>query len=368
MLDLTAAFDTVDHSVLIARLAQQVGLTGSVLQWFRSYLNNRSFSVMINEFSSSTAPLSSGVPQGSILGPVLFSLYMLPLGSIIAKHNLSFHLYADDLQVYMPVLPNDGSALDSLHSCLSDIKLWLSRNFLHLNESKTEYIIFGSPILHHDLSSSTTPQVSEAIKNLGVIFDRDLNFNKQINSVVKASFFQLRLLAKVKPFLCRSDLEKAIHAFISSRIDYCNALYIGITQSSLHRLQLVQNAAARLLTGTSRHSHISPVLCSLHWLPVRYRVDFKILMFAFKALNGLAPPYLSEILSVHRPNRALRSADQMRLVVPRSRCKQWGDRSFAFAAPKLWNTLPVDLRVLTDLALFKSRLKTHLFKLAFNTQ
>ncbi len=99
-------------------------------------------------------------------------------------------------------------------------------------------------------------------------FDSSLKFDKQIDSVVKAIFFPLRLLAKIKPFLNRSDLEKAIHAFISSRLDYCNAFYVSVSQSSLSRLQLVQNAAARLLTNTRKREHITPILYSLHWLPV----------------------------------------------------------------------------------------------------
>ncbi len=106
-------------------------------------------------------------------------------------------------------------------------------------------------------------------------FDSSLKFAKQIDSVVKASFFQLRLLAKVKPFLNRSDLEKAIHAFISSRLDYCNALYVGVSQSSLNHLQLVQNAAARLLTNTRKREHITPILYSLHWLPVSLELILK---------------------------------------------------------------------------------------------
>ena len=144
LLDLTATFDTVDHSILLARLAQHVGLQGSVLQWFRSYLTGRTFSVKIGDLYSSSAPLFSGVPQGSILGPVLFSLYLLPLCSIILKHNISFHLYADDLQLYLPIVSKSPDAMDSIHKCLSDIKIWLSQTFLSLNENKTECILFGS--------------------------------------------------------------------------------------------------------------------------------------------------------------------------------------------------------------------------------
>ena len=369
LLDLTAAFDTVDHAVLVSRLEQYVGIRGTALQWFSSYLADRTFSVMIGELCSSHASLSCGVPQGSILGPILFSLYMLPLGSIIQRHNLSFHFYADDLQLYLPMKPNGHTAFTKLTDCITEVKQWLARNFLHLNDSKTECILFGTSSM---LNASTTdsgslaPFLKSQVKNLGVTFDSGLNFDKQIKSVVKTSFFQLRLLGKVKPFLSRQDLEKAIHAFISSRLDYCNALFVGLAQSSISRLQLVQNAAARFLTGTSRREHITPVLSSLHWLPVRFRIDFKLLVFVFNAINGRGPSYLSEALTFQDHGRTLRSSGQLLLEVPRSRLKQWGDRSFSVAAPRLWNSLPLDIRTTTDLGLFKSKLKTHFYTKAFS--
>uniref|UniRef100_A0A8C1UC21 Reverse transcriptase domain-containing protein n=1 Tax=Cyprinus carpio TaxID=7962 RepID=A0A8C1UC21_CYPCA len=364
LLDLTAAFDTVDHAILLSRLNHYVGIKGTAFQWFSSYLTDRTFSVVIENSSSSTTSLSCGVPQGSILGPVLFSLYMLPLGSIIARHNIAYHCYADDLQIYLPMSPTNTDAFGSLIDCIDDIKLWLEQNFLNLNEDKTEYILFGE-------SATSDPnmlisKLKPTIRNLGVTFDSSLKFDKQVDSVVKASFFQLRLLAKVKPFLNCSDLEKAIHAFISSRLDYCNALYVGISQSSLRRLQLVQNAAARLLTNTCKREHITPILSSLHWLPVSFRVDFKILLFVFKALNGLAPPYITEMLTLRQSNRALRSTNQLLLEVPRTRYRLWGDRAFSVAGPSLWNKLPADIRTITDLGLFKAKLKTYLFRLAFN--
>ncbi len=134
------------------------------------------------------------------------------------------------------------------------------------------------------------------VKNVGVLIDKGFKFDLQINSVVKSSFFHLRLLAKVKIFLSFKDLEKVIHAFIFSGLEYCNSLYIGDSQKALSRLQAVQNAAARMLTGTRRREHITPVLFYLHWLPVRFQIEFKLLLFVFKSLNGLAPPYLADLL------------------------------------------------------------------------
>ena len=142
-----------------------------------------------------------------------------------------------------------------------------------------------------------------------------------------------------------SDLEKIIHAFIFSRLDYCNSLLSGITQKSLFRLQLVQNAAARLLTGFNRQHHITPILASLHWLPVHFRIDFKILLIIFKACLGLALSYITEILTLYEAACSLRSSGGALLAVLKSRFKSKGDRAFAIRAPRLWNNLPEEIRL-----------------------
>ncbi len=146
----------------------------------------------------------------------------------------------------------------------------------------------------------------------------DLKYQHKINSVVKSSFFQLRLLSKAKSFLSFKNIEKVIHAFITSKLDYCNSLYTGISQTALSRLQLVQNAAARLLTRSHKRDHIT-LLQSLHWLPVRYRVDFKIVLIVYKSLNGMAPSYIFDLLIEHNVTRSLRSSNQRLLFVPKTR-------------------------------------------------
>lgn len=142
---------------------------------------------------------------------------------------------------------------------------------------------------------------------------------------------------------------------------------MGVSASAISRLQMVQNAAARLLIGTRKHEHITPILALLHWLPIRFRVHFKILLFAFKSLNGLTPPYLSELIHVYTPSRSLRSSDQLLLREPITKRKLRGDRAFAVAAPKLWNSLPQHIRQPSSLSVFKSHLKTNFFSMAFNT-
>ncbi|XP_037548511.1 uncharacterized protein LOC119425058 [Nematolebias whitei] len=366
LLDLTAAFDTVDHHILLSRLENWVGIQGPALQWFRSYLTERNFCVRIGAVESSVAPLTCGVPQGSILGPLLFSLYLLPLGHLLRKHGISFHFYADDSQIYVPLKQGKHHSLKQLLGCMAEVRAWMSLNFLHFNDKKTEVLLFkpseGSNI-HADLGP-LTEHLTETATNLGVRLDSDFKLDTQIKSVIKSSFFHLRQLAKVKPFLSQHHFQILIHAFITTRLDYCNSLYVGLSQSLLTRLQLVQNAAARLLTGTKKREHITPVLESLHWLPVRFRINFKVLLFVFKCLHGLAPQYLSDLLQLYTPSRSLRSADQLLLVVPRSNRRLRGDRAFSVAAPKLWNELPLHVRQAGSLPVFKSSLKTHLFSLA----
>ncbi len=173
------------------------------------------------------------------------------------------------------------------------------------------------------------------------------------------------MLSKAKPFLSFKDFEKVIHAFILSRLDYCNSLYFGISQTALSRLQLVQNAAARLLSGVKKREHITPILCSLHWLPDCFIVDLKIWLLVYKSLNGLSPTYLCELLTEYQPIRSLRSSNQDLLFIPKSRLKCRGDRAFCIAAPRLWNALPLSIRQASSVNIFKSRLKIFLFSKAY---
>ena len=184
--------------------------------------------------------------------------------------------------------------------------------------------------------------------------DKDFRLDSQISAVVKSSFFQL---VKVKIILSKVHFKTAILAFITTRPDYWNSLYADVSQASLSRPQLVQNVAARLWTATRKGEHITPVLSSLHWL----LLHFGVLLFVFKSLNGLAPPYLSELLS-----RSLRSADQLMSDVPRTQQRLRGDGASAVATPKLWNLLLLHIRKASSLDIFKSELSTHLFRLAFD--
>ena len=170
----------------------------------------------------------------------------------------------------------------------------------------------------------------------------------------------LRNISKIRKYLTEETTEILVHAFVSSKLDYCNSLLYGLPKHMISSLQSVQNTAARIVTLTKKFDHITPVLIQLHWLPVQ------VLLLVYKALNGMAPLYMTDLLSYRTCSRALRSTHQKLLAVPKSRLKTYGDRAFSVAAPKLWNELQLDLRSLDTINFFKKHLKTDLFKKAYN--
>ncbi len=202
------------------------------------------------------------------------------------------------------------------------------------------------------------------VQNFGVILETDLSFSSHIKAVTKLAYCNLKTIAIIRCFVSSQDYEKLGHAFITSRVDYCNGLLAGLPKKTIRQLQLIQNAAARILTRTRKSEHITPVLRSLHWLPVTFRIDFKVLLLIYKSLNGIGPKYIAYMLTEYQPNRPLRSLGSSQLEIPRVHTKQ-GESAFSYYATHSWNQLPEEIRCAKTLATFKSRLKTHLFSCAF---
>ena len=245
-------------------------------------------------------------------------------------------------------------------------------NKLKINDGKTEFMVISNGRLPYDLSvpdlevGDTTIQPCKSLRNLGSFWDNHMLMDVHIKNCSKTCYFQLHNISQIKKFLNFSTLETLIHSFITSRLDYANALLYGIPQKLIKQLQLMQNNAARLLTGTNRQSHITPVLKQLHWLPVSYRIQYKVILTVYKCLNKLAPPYLQELINIKDTGRNLRSQGTYFLVVPKSRTVTYGDRSFRVAGPTLWNSLPPAMRTIGCIDTFKTQLKTFLFNKAFN--
>ena len=311
-------------------------------------------------------------PQGSVLGPILYLLYTSPLGDIVGRYSMGYHLYADDTQLYLSFDSRGGVAealaVSQVEACACEIDNWMCCNKLKLNGDKSELLVISSqyrprPVLSSLTIGGSVVLSSASARNLGVVFDNGLTFEKQISAICKSAFYHLRRIAKIRSYLSEESTIALIHAFITCRLDNGNALLYGLPKYQIQRLQSVQNCAARLVKRYPKFGHISQLLFELHWLPVEHRIVFKILLLVFKSLNNLAPSYISDLLTPYIPSRSLRSSNQSLLVVPRSIQKSYGDRAFAVAAPRLWNALPIRMRQPGfSLADFKKCLKTYLFK------
>ena len=220
LLDLSAAFDTVDHNILLQRLHTRFGISGTALDWFKDYLANRRQRVSVNGSLSDPVQVKCGVPQGSVLGPLLFLAYISPLGDIIRRHGLDFHMYADDTQLYLAFhFEKSQMALATIRAAICDINDWLLLNMLKFNTGKTDLYVIGS---HQQLSKLNLPLAihveqsemvtDESITNLGVIMDQHLKLDGHVNKVFKVCMFHLRTISKIRRFLTIEACKLLIHA------------------------------------------------------------------------------------------------------------------------------------------------------------
>ena len=320
------------------------------------------------------------MPQGSCLGPLLFTLYTSELFEIIKYHLPMIHCYADDSQVYISFSPNDRAeqlaVVKNLEDCIRDIRFWMLNNGLKLNDDKTEFLIIGTSQQLGKLDNISIRVGDSNIhpvpiaRNLGSWFDSRLSMATHITKICASSFYYIYNICRIRKYLTQQSTETLVHAFVTSRLDYCNGLLYGLPDCLLNKLQRVQNACARLIFKEQKFCRVTPLFYELHWLPIKYRIEFKILLITFKILNFLAPTYLSSLISHRLPSKynLRNSSDKFLLSYPLFKSKATlGDRSFTCAAPKLWNVLPLDIRSATTVSSFKAKLKTHLFRRAFLT-
>ena len=242
--------------------------------------------------------------------------------------------------------------------------------FLKLNDDKTEFMLIGSrqqlsklSIPHITIGDSEICPVSQA-RNLGTMFDSSMSLSSHISNIVRTASFHVRNIGKIRKYLTPDATEQIVHSVVTSRIDMGNSLLYGLPDTQIDRLQRIQNSAARVITLSKKFSHITPVLKELHWLPVRCRIVYKLMLFVYKALNDSAPSYITDLLETYNPPRQLRSSNVHRLNEPRSK-RSWGDRAFSRAAPRLWNKLPSHVKSCSSLTQFKKALKTHLMSSAY---
>ena len=245
LLDLSAAFDTVDHHTLQRCLKNTFGISGDGLKWLMSYMSDRQQSISIRGIESDNNLLKYGVPQGSVLGPELFKDYITPLRYIIESHGISFHGYADDTQLYISFKPgvNEDSALGKLEHCIADIRRWMASNWLKLNDDKTEFIILGTPT---NLGKVVTQDIKigehriakcYSVRNIGAMFDAKMKMEVQVSKVCQIAWFHLYSISKIRKYLTKEQSQSAIHAYVTSRLDQNNCLLTGAPATLLHKLQ-----------------------------------------------------------------------------------------------------------------------------------
>ena len=265
LLDFYSAFDTIDHPILVHRLHTDFGFTDTVLQWFSSYLTDRTHYISLSNHCSAFAPVHSGVPQGSVLGPLLFTMYIKPLSAIIDSPSIMHNSFADDLQLQMSAPPDRISELlHSMQSCISDVKAWATENMLKLNDNKKELMLVTSKRTKHlhNLPTSITignAQIpfKQSVNNLGFTLDCHLTMNAHVSNIARTCYFALRRLASIRRFLTSTATATLVSAFVLSRIDYCNSLLFGSTHDVTSHLQRIQNYAARVILRLPMSSSIT---------------------------------------------------------------------------------------------------------------
>ena len=373
-LDMSAAFDTLDHTALLHRLHHTFGLSGYVISWVRFYLTNCTSFVEIDSSSSSNTTICISVPQGSVLGPLLFVLFISHVASVInpdlsnTSNIVSFHHYADDTQLCIGTnLSTFAHQVASIESCTQRVHYWLLNNGLHLNPSKSEAIAFFNPrskpleSLAESIASISVAgspiKLQSSIKNLGVYLDSGMSFGRQVSETCKASHFHIRALCHIRSSLTTEACKTIASAIVGSWLDYCNSLLAGTSVSNLACLQLIQTTLARVVTEKSCFCHITPVLSNLHWLPVCHRINFKIATISFKVLQFQQPSYLAALIPRYVPTRSLRPSSSLSLCVL--------NRKTEMAKSNVWNKLPGHLSSISTPPAIRKRLKHHLFLSAF---
>ena len=261
--------------------------------------------------------------------------------------------------------------LFKIEICVKDILIWCTKNGLACNSDKTEVIHLTSRFTkHHEeirgiYINDVTIVPKSTARDLGVIVDSHLQMSEHVNNVCKSAYFSLRNIGKIRKYINQEECERLVHAFITSKLDTCNSILFRLPAIEVDKLQRAQNTAPKLVARSKKNEHITPVLKRLHWLPIRARIDFKILLITYKALDNQAPIYIKDLLSSYRPSRSLRSASKNVLLVPPSNTKSYGDRAFQVAAPRLWNFMPDNIRFSNSLGSFKGLVKTYLFSKYF---
>ena len=375
--DLSAAFDTVDHGVLESVLTSNFGIHEKALEWVHSYLAGREYHVAINRSSSDAIDLPFSVPQGSVAGPILYTLYASTLSDLIPPA-ISISGYADDHSFYGRFKPgclsDQANCVMNMQDLLFQVNTWMCANRPKMNNSKTEAIIFSSRYFAKTMNidninvCGSTIKLSPCVKQLGVMLDNTLSFKDHVNSKCKTANFSLFQIRKIRKYLSEDTAKVITYALVISHLDFSNSILYGLPECTVSKLQTIQNQAAKVVLANWDIPSYE-ALQMLHWLPIKFCIKFKLLCLVFKCLHNMAPAYLSKLLKVkHFPYHTRAQAKSEKGIIldpPFNRAKTFADRAFCVAGPTEWNLLPDSIRDCDKLDVFRRMLKTHFYLKAF---
>ncbi|XP_062531624.1 probable RNA-directed DNA polymerase from transposon BS isoform X1 [Bombyx mori] len=367
LLDFSNAFGTVDFDILLAILSS-INISPTVVDWFRSYLSGRRQRIHCENAYSSWCETHVGVPQGGVLSPLLFSIF---INSISLQLTSSYHLYADDLQIYtQSSLPELTNAIKILNNDLSILSRWSKSHGLRVNPSKTQVIVVGSSRMCSKVTWSQLPAIlfdgaqipiSDTVKNLGILIDKNLSWNAQIKEVSRKVFASAGSLRRLRNFLPTATKTALAQSLLLPILDYADSSYPDLTETQLDKLERLQNFCIRFIFGLRKYDHISEFRTKLKWLPIRLRRNTHVLSLLYCTLfNPHTPTYLKERFEFlgDTHNFSLRSSDNLRLKMP-VHSSSFFDNSFTVQAVRLWNALPDAVRSAPTLNCFKRMVKEH---------
>lgn len=368
LVDFTKAFDTVDHELMLAKLQFIFKFSSDVCEWFRSYLNDRSQCTVLNGQTSQWRPIKQGVPQGSVLGPLLFSLFINDV-----SRNLSFakhHLYADDLQMYLHFNKTDiNVAVGHLNLDLASIHNWSTRNCLNVNPAKTQCILIGSPALISSIDRTDFPNIifdnnnitlSKTVKSLGVSIDENLSWTAHVTSLCRKVYYSLHSLKRLKRLMHTKLKTTLVQSLIMPIIDYCDVVYDSTSACHAARLQKLQNTCVRYIFNLKTRDSTTPYLKKLSWLKLNKRRTTHALFLLHKTLSTSRPRYLNRRFSYQNDRHPVntRSKTDNKLLIPLHKTKFYSD-AFTPAVSKVWNSLLMEHRNIKSFNTFKKEIKKY---------
>ena len=352
LMDMCKAFDSISHYILLSTL-RNLGLSPSALEWFNSYLKGRYQHVRIEDIVSQSLPLDCGVPQGSILGPVLFTVYINDLLSV--REHCQTACYVDDSKLYLKFKTSKLSdAISAVNSDLREICRWCFQNTLLMNPDKTKLLGIGVPKLLQQLPDFTITLCGKTIsstpvaKDLGVFLDQHHSYDEHICKTVSSCMNKLIQINRIRHLLNKETLPLIINTFVFSRLFYCSSVWSNTSVTNVQKFQLVQNFAARIIYGLRKYDHISEGLRSLRWQNVKQRL-------MHKCLNGLSPSYLSNKFWTRSSIHDRQTRHRGNLNIPSCRIAAC-QRAFYYRGVKIWNSLNKDLKQIADNTVFKKHL------------